>query len=139
MKEKAKGFLEEFRDFAMRGNAFDLAIGVIIGAAFTTIVQSLVNDIITPLLGLFGKVDFKDWAFWIPSLFGKPIKVAYGSFLSALINFVIIAFVIFLLVRLIDKLHSKKEAAPEPEKPDPQLALLTEIRDLLKQQGGTQG
>lgn len=136
MPKKARKFFDEFRDFATRGNAMDLAVGVIIGAAFTTIVQSLVKDIITPLLGLFGKVDFSNLAIDIPSLFGSPISLKYGSFLTAIINFVIIAFVIFLLVKGISKLQElkAKEEAPKEDKPDPQVALLTEIRDLLQKQ-----
>ena len=137
MPKKARKFLEEFRDFATRGNAMDLAVGVIIGAAFTTIVQSLVTDIITPLLGLFGKVDFSTLAVDIPSLFGSPISLKYGSFLTSVINFVIIAFVIFLLVKVIGKLRDlkpKTEETPKDEKPDPQVALLIEIRDLLQKQ-----
>lgn len=96
-----KKFLHEFKDFAMRGNVMDLAIGVIIGAAFQAIVKSLVDDIISPLLGLFGNIDMSDLAVSI-----GDVAIKYGSFLTAIINFIIMAFVIFLLVKGLNKIST---------------------------------
>lgn len=96
-----KKFLNEFKDFAMRGNVMDLAVGVIIGAAFQAIVKSLVEDIISPLLGLFGNIDMSDLAFSI-----GDVSIKYGSFITAIINFIIMAFVIFLLVKGLNKISS---------------------------------
>lgn len=122
--------LKEFRDFALRGSVFDLAIAVVIGAAFTAIVNSLVNDIIMPLIGvLLGGLDFTT----LSVTFGSA-SIAYGKFIQAIINFVIIAFVLFLLVRSVNRLQKKKEEAPPaPPEPSAEEKLLAEIRDLLKQ------
>src|SRR5690242_10441554 len=137
--------LQEFKAFAMRGNVVDLAVGVVIGAAFGAIVTSLVNDIIMPPIGqLMGGINFSD--FFIP-LNGKhydhlvdakhdsaPI-IAYGSFINTLINFVIIAFAIFLLVKAINRLHRPAPAAAPPlPKQSAEEKLLTEIRDLIAKQ-----
>jgi len=123
--------LKEFRDFAMRGNVIDLAVAVVIGAAFTAIVTSLVNDIIMPLIGLIlGGLDISS----LSITFGAA-AIAYGKFIQAIVNFVIVAFVLFLMVRGINKLNKKKDAAPPPPPvPSAEEKLLTEIRDLLKQQ-----
>lgn len=107
-----KKFLHEFKNFALRGNVIDLAVGVIIGAAFQGIVASLTNDIISPVIGLFAKTDFSAWKITI-----KGVNIMYGSFLTEVINFIIMAFVIFLFVKLINKLASfnkKEEPKPEP-------------------------
>lgn len=106
-----KKFLHEFKDFAMRGNVMDLAIGVIIGAAFQAIVKSLVDDIISPLLGLFGNIDMSDLAVSI-----GDVAIKYGSFLTAIINFIIMAFVIFLLVKGLNKISTlgRKPAEETP-------------------------
>ncbi len=122
--------LKEFRDFALRGSVFDLAIAVVIGAAFTAIVNSLVNDIIMPLIGvLLGGLDFTT----LSVTFGSA-SIAYGKFIQAIINFVIVAFVLFLLVRSVNRLQKKKEEAPPaPPEPSAEEKLLAEIRDLLKQ------
>jgi large conductance mechanosensitive channel len=122
--------LKEFRDFALRGSVFDLAIAVVIGAAFTAIVNSLVNDIIMPLIGvLLGGLDFTT----LTVTFGSA-AIAYGKFIQAIINFVIVAFVLFLLVRSVNRLQKKKEEAPPaPPEPSAEEKLLVEIRDLLKQ------
>jgi large conductance mechanosensitive channel len=133
-KDKGKkGFFAEFREFIARGNVIDMAVGVVVGSAFTQIVNSLVNDIITPAIGyLIGGMDFTKYQIAL----SEDAIIAYGTFIQNIINFLIIAFVIFLLVRGLNKLHRKKEEpAPEPVKepePDPQLVLLQEIRDLLK-------
>ncbi len=120
--------LKEFRDFINRGNVIDLAVAVIIGAAFTAIVNSLVNDIIMPIVGvILGGIDFTALAITVGTA-----KITYGNFIQAIINFVIIAFVVFLIVRSINNMTKKKEAAPAA--PPADVALLTEIRDLLKRQ-----
>ncbi|AOC92727.1 large conductance mechanosensitive channel protein MscL [Bacillus amyloliquefaciens] len=122
----------EFKSFAMRGNIMDLAIGVVIGGAFGKIVTSLVEDIIMPLVGLLlGGLDFSGLAV----TFGDA-HIKYGSFIQTIVNFFIISFSIFIVIRTIGKLRRKKEAeeeAEEAEEIDQQTELLTEIRDLLKQ------
>lgn len=124
--------LKEFREFIARGNAMDLAVGIIIGAAFTAIVSSLVEDLINPLLGIFiGGVDFSNISFGI-----GEAQFMIGNFINAIIKFVIIAFVVFMLVRSINKLSKmgrKKEApAPEAPKGPTQEELLIQIRDELR-------
>ncbi|KMO06530.1 MULTISPECIES: large conductance mechanosensitive channel protein MscL [Bacillus amyloliquefaciens group] len=122
----------EFKSFAMRGNIMDLAIGVVIGGAFGKIVTSLVEDIIMPLVGLLlGGLDFSGLAV----TFGDA-HIKYGSFIQTIVNFFIISFSIFIVIRTIGKLRRKKEAeeeAEEAEDTDQQTELLTEIRDLLNQ------
>ncbi|AMA54137.1 MULTISPECIES: large conductance mechanosensitive channel protein MscL [Bacillus] len=123
---------KEFKAFAMRGNIVDLAIGVVIGGAFGKIVTSLVNDIIMPLVGLLlGGLDFSGLSF----TFGEAV-VKYGSFIQTIVNFLIISFSIFIVIRTLNGLRRKKEAEEEAaeEAPDAQEELLKEIRDLLKQQ-----
>ncbi len=120
--------LKEFRDFINRGNVIDLAVAVIIGAAFTAIVNSLVNDIIMPIVGvILGGIDFTALAITVGTA-----NITYGNFIQAIINFLIVAFVVFLIVRSINNMTKKKEAAPAA--PPADVALLTEIRDLLKRQ-----
>lgn len=135
-----KKFLQEFKDFAMRGNVVDMAVGVIIGAAFGKIVTSLVNDILMPPIGwLLGGTDFSKLSLTFPVREGMdPVTWNYGNFIQVIIDFIIVALCIFLLIKGINKLTSlrKKEAeeeapaAPEPTKEE---TLLTEIRDLLKE------
>lgn len=125
-----KSFIKEFKTFALRGNALDLAIGVVIGAAFTAITNSVVTDLLTPPIGLLiGGVDFSD--LMIP--LGEGVGVMYGHFIEVTINFVITAFALFLLVRFINKFLRKAQEEPkaEPVK-TPEVLLLEEIRDLLK-------
>jgi large conductance mechanosensitive channel len=133
----------EFRDFAMRGNVIDLAVGIIIGAAFTTIVNSLVNDLIMPPLGmLLGGIDFSDFFVTLkggsyPTLAAAKaagaVTMNYGLFINAVIRFVIVAFAIFILVKQINRLAREEPPAPAPPpEPPRQEVLLTEIRDLLK-------
>ena len=130
-----KEFIKEFKEFAMRGNVVDMAVGVIIGGAFSKIVSSLVKDIITPLLSLLlGRVNLSELVFEIPSVLeATPIKIAYGNFLQTVLDFVIIALSIFLAVKAINRVKKKKEEAlpPAPE-PSREEILLMEIRDLLK-------
>ena len=132
-KEKTTGFLAEFRKFIARGNVMDLAVGVIIGGAFKAIADSLVNDIINPALGVFtgGHTDLSGLSFSLPG--GGELML--GNFINAILNFLIMAFVVFCIVKLLNRLHKKEEAAPPPPpKPSAEEALLTEIRDLLKEQ-----
>src|SRR5215472_19072620 len=131
----------EFRDFAVRGNVVDLAVGLILGAAFTTIVNSLVNDLIMPPIGLvLGGIDFSDFFVTLkggafPTVAaakaGGAVTVNYGLFINAVIRFVIVAFAIFILVRQINRL--KLDIGPAAAGPSKTEALLTEIRDLLKE------
>ena len=137
------GMLQEFKQFAMRGNVLDLAVGVIIGAAFGSIVSSLVGDIVTPILGLLlGGVDFTNL---FVTLKGGPFAtlaeaksanapvVAYGSFLQAIFDFLIVAFAIFLLVKAVNRAQRPQpQPAAAPPEPSPEVKLLTEIRDSLR-------
>lgn len=134
-----KKFLEEFKKFISRGNVVDLAVGMIMGTAFTAIVSSLVDSVLMPLLGaIIGGIDLSNLSVTIPwSLSGEPPVLHYGAFLQAIINFILIAFCIFLMIKAINVLSKKKEEAPkEPPKPTKEEELLTEIRDLLKVQAG---
>ena len=135
--------LEEFKKFALRGNVIDLAIGVVIGAAFGAIVASLVADIIMPIIGaVTGGLDFSNYYLPLSSKVQAGMAyvdakkagavLGYGSFITVAINFIIIAFVLFLVIRAINTLKRKEEAAPAPPKPSAEVELLTEIRDLLK-------
>ncbi|GEK28385.1 large-conductance mechanosensitive channel protein MscL [Furfurilactobacillus siliginis] len=121
---------KEFKEFISRGNVIDLAVGVIIGSAFTAIVKSLVSTLINPLLGIFtGSIDFSSWVVKIGSA-----NFRFGSFINAVINFLIIAFVVFLLVKAINRIMpAKKEITPAESTTD---HLLAEIRDELRQQNG---
>lgn len=128
--------LKEFRDFAMRGNVVDLAVGVIIGGAFGKIVSSLVNDVIMPFLGLIiGGINFTNLSYVIREQEGDTplLAIKYGMFLQSVLDFVIIAFSIFMFINLLTRLKKKEEAAPvAPTPPSKEVELLTEIRDLLK-------
>ncbi|MBC6942229.1 MAG: large-conductance mechanosensitive channel protein MscL [Xanthomonadales bacterium] len=127
--------ISEFKEFAARGNAIDLAVGVVIGAAFGKIVTSLVDQIIMPPIGmLIGGIDFSAWK-WVLKAAGADgkgeVAIQFGAFLNTIIQFTIIAFAIFMVVKLMNTALRKKAAEPAP--PPPDVALLTEIRDLLKQ------
>jgi large conductance mechanosensitive channel len=135
--------LKEFRDFAMKGNVVDLAVGVIIGAAFGAIVSSLVADVIMPIIGaITGGLDFSNYFVGLSSKVTEHnladakkqgAVLAYGSFLTITLNFAIVAFVLFMVIRLMNQLKRKEAAASaEPPKPSAEVGLLTEIRDLLK-------
>ena len=155
MKKKISAFWGEFKEFAIKGNAMALAVGTIIGAAFKTITDSLTNHIIMPIVSIFmGGIDFSEMKVELPRLFGEaPLDEAgqpilnylyYGNFISAVINFFILALVVFFLVKTLNKLSEigkKKEAEetaaaeaepPAPPAPSAEEVLLTEIRDLLK-------
>jgi large conductance mechanosensitive channel len=126
-------FVKEFREFAVKGNVVDMAVGIIIGAAFGKIVSSLVSDLVTPPLGyLIGGVDFTKLAYTLPSMLegAEPVTLRYGVFLQTVFDFMIVAFAIFLLVKLVNRLRRKEEA--QPAAPPRQEVLLEEIRDLLK-------
>lgn len=122
---------QEFRSFAMRGNVVDLAVGVIIGGAFGAIVTSLVNDVITPIIGMLtGGVDFSGLGFSI-----GEAKVGYGKFLQAAFSFVIVAFSLFLLIKGMNRLKKKDEEKPAaPAEPSEEVTLLREIRDSLRRE-----
>lgn len=125
-----KKFMEEFKQFIARGNVMDMAVGVIIGGAFSTITTSLINDIVMPILGIFtGSISFADLSVNVGSA-----VITYGNFIQAILNFLVMAFVVFCLVKAINRLHHKKEEAPAaPPEPSAEEKLLTEIRDLLKE------
>ena len=135
-------FLQDFKAFAMRGNVMDMAVGVIIGGAFGKIITSVVSDIIMPPIGLLvGGVNFTDlkWemkpAQEIDGVMQEAVTLNYGNFLQTAFDFIIIAISIFIFIRLISKLSRKKEEAPAaPHAPSKEEVLLTEIRDLLKEQ-----
>ena len=143
-----KKFLEEFKTFAMRGNVIDMAVGVVIGGAFGKITTSIVNDIIMPLISMLtGGINFSEWK-WVlkeavmaadgVTVETAEIVVNFGNTLAIILDFIIIAFAVFCMVKALNKLHRKKEEpapepAPEPEPPAPTTEeLLSEIRDLLK-------
>ena len=141
-----KKFFEEFKQFAMRGNVIDLAVGVVVGGAFGKITTSLVNDIIMPAVSMLtGGINFSDWKLVLKQAVvenGEEIAAAvtinYGTFISVIIDFIILAFAVFCMVKAINSLHRKKEEAPAappaPPEPSAEEKLLTEIRDLLRDQ-----
>ena len=138
MTEKATGFFAEFKKFIARGSVMDMAVGVIIGGAFKAIADSLVADIINPILGIFTgrSTDLSGLSFSLPG--GGELML--GNFLSAILNFLIMAFVVFCLIKTLNSFHDKlskketveKETPPAPPEPSNEEKLLTEIRDLLK-------
>ena len=125
-----KKFMEEFKQFIARGNVMDMAVGVIIGGAFSAITTSLINDIVMPILGIFtGSISFAEL-----SVTAGSAVITYGNFIQAVLNFLVMAFVVFCLVKAINSLHRRKEEAPPaPPEPSAEEKLLTEIRDLLKE------
>ena len=143
---KKPAWWDEFTTFAVKGNAMALAVGTIIGAAFSTITKSLTDDIIMPIVAIFlGGIDFSELKIVLPRLFSGPVldengneilnTLNYGNFISAVVNFLILALVVFWLVKFLNRLTAKKEApaeAPKKPEPTPEEKLLTEIRDLLK-------
>ena len=128
-------FAKDFKAFIMRGNVVDLAVAVVIGGAFGKIVTSLVNDIIMPPIGwITGGIDFSNlkWIIQESTDPKKVVAISYGTFINTIITFLIIALAIFIVIKLLERAMPKKEAAPAA--PPPDVVLLTEIRDLLKQQ-----
>lgn len=131
MSEK-KGFIGEFKEFISRGNVMDMAVGIIIGGAFTAIVNSLVADVISPVIGMIcGGIDFSAMAIKV-----GEAQLLVGNFIMAIINFILVALVLFCIIKTMNKFKKKEEEAPAeepaPAEPDEQTVLLTEIRDLLK-------
>lgn len=128
--------MSEFKSFAMRGNVVDMAVGIVIGGAFGKIVSSFVNDVLMPPIGmLMGGVDFRDLSVVLREAVGEAAAVTlnYGSFIQTVVDFLIIAFAIFMVVKAMNKMKKKEEAAPAaPPKPSAEVELLTEIRDALK-------
>ncbi|MBW8198829.1 large-conductance mechanosensitive channel protein MscL [Flagellimonas abyssi] len=135
------GFLKEFKDFAMKGNLVDIAVGFVMGAAFNKVVSSFTGGIVSPLIGLLFKADFNDLKYVITEgtvndageTVGE-IAVLYGAFLTNVIDFLIVAFVMFAIVKSVNKMKKKEEPAPAAPKGPTQEELLAEIRDLLKKQ-----
>jgi len=145
MADKTSGFLAEFKTFIARGNVMDMAVGVIIGGAFGSISTSLVNDVIMPAVSMLtGGVDFSNWKIVLKAAVAgadgvidpaTEVAIRYGAFLATILDFVIIAFAVFCLIKAINAMHRKKEeesAPPPPPEPSNGEKLLTEIRDLLK-------
>lgn len=133
MAEKTTGFIAEFKSFIARGNVMDMAVGVIVGGAFKAIADSLVSDIIMPIVSLAtGKISFSEMTWVVGN--GQTV-IPYGNFLAAILNFLITAFAVFCMVKAVNRFRKKEEAAPPaPPAPSSEEALLTEIRDLLKEQ-----
>ncbi len=127
--------MSEFRDFAMRGNVVDMAVGIVIGGAFGKIVSSFVNDVLMPPIGmLLGGVDFSSLAVTLKAAAGEAeaVTLNYGAFIQTVVDFVIIAFAIFMVIKAMNNMKKKEEEAPPaPPKPSAEESLLTEIRDLL--------
>jgi large conductance mechanosensitive channel len=141
-----KGIVKDFKDFAFKGNLVDMAVGIIIGGAFGTVVKSLVDDVFMPVIGyLTGGVDFSDKVLVLGTVpegstakaaaeAGQVVLLTYGNFITSFISFVILAFVLFLVIKKFMAALRKEEQSPAPEAPPADIALLTEIRDLLKEQ-----
>lgn len=131
IKEKT-GVIGEFKKFIARGNVLDMAVGIIIGSAFTAIVTSLVTDIITPVIGtILAGINFDKLVITIP--FGSQPVITIGNFVNSVINFFITAMCVFILIKIINRFSKKKEEAPAPPKISDEVMLLQEIRDLLKE------
>jgi len=133
------GMLKEFKDFAMKGNLVDIAVGFVMGAAFKQVVTSFTGGIVSPLIGLIFKADFKDVKYvlkeGVADETGKitgEVAIMYGEFLTNVIDFIIVAFVMFMVVKAVNAMKKKEEPAPEAPKGPSQEELLAEIRDLLK-------
>ena len=132
---KLRVFFHEFKTFAVKGNMLDMAVGMIVGGAFTALVTSIVSNIATPLLGILIGVDFSDWTIKLPHLYGNavPGTLAIGVFLNSVISFIIVAFVVFLFVKALNSFRKRQdEEPPPPPEPSAEERLLVEIRDILK-------
>lgn len=132
--------LKEFKEFAVKGNMIDMAVGIVIGAAFGTVVSSLVDDIIMPPIGaMLSGVDFSNLQWVIKAADGEggeAVSIAYGAFINNMISFLVVAMAIFMVIKVINRLKREEEAAPaEPAAPAEDIVLLTEIRDELKKRG----
>lgn len=133
-----KKFFNEFKEFAVKGNMIDMAVGIIVGGAFTALVTSIVNNLVMPLVGILIGVDFSSWEIALPRLYGDkdPGTLGIGAFINSVISFLIIALIVFLFVRGMNKLRNKhSEPPPAPQAPEPSAEekLLREIRDILKE------
>jgi len=129
-------FFHEFREFAIKGNMLDMAIGMIVGGAFTALVTSIVTNLASPLIGIFIGYDLKDLTITLPQLFGnveEPNILQIGLFLNSVISFIVVAFVVFLFVKAINRFKKNQEEAPAQPEPTKEELLLTEIRDILKE------
>jgi len=128
--EEKKGFIGEFKEFALRGNVMDMAVGIVIGAAFSGIINSLVGDIIMPVIGLLtGNYNFSNLAIQL----SEDNAITYGAFIQSVITFILVALVLFLVIKFFNRLRANKKEEEEAEEPGPtEVELLTEIRDLLK-------
>jgi len=135
-REKTMGMMSEFKSFAMRGNVVDMAVGIVIGGAFGKIVSSFVSDVLMPPIGMMmGGVNFSDLSIVLQEAAGDvaAVTINYGSFIQTVLDFVIIAFAIFMVVKAMNNMKKKEEEAPAaPPKPSAEVELLTEIRDSLK-------
>ncbi|MCX5838567.1 MAG: large-conductance mechanosensitive channel protein MscL [Deltaproteobacteria bacterium] len=128
--------LKEFKEFAVKGNVIDMAVGIIVGVAFGKIVSSVVSDVIMPPIGLIiGGIDFSKLSIILKGVPGDPaaVVIAYGKFIQTVVDFTIVAFIIFMLLKAINTLKRKAEAVPAPPAPSKEEALLAEIRDILKE------
>lgn len=130
------GMMSEFKEFAMKGNAIDMAVGIVIGGAFGTIVKSLVDDVIMPPIGFItGGIDFSKlkWVLQAAGADGKGgVSINYGSFINTVITFLIVAWSIFMVIKVMNRMQRKKEEPAAPAEPPAEIVLLTEIRDSLK-------
>ncbi|MBA4391480.1 MAG: large conductance mechanosensitive channel protein MscL [Syntrophus sp. (in: bacteria)] len=128
--------LKEFKEFAVKGNVIDMAVGIIVGVAFGKIITSFVGDVIMPPIGLLvGGIDFTKLSIVLKEASGStvPVVIAYGKFIQTVVDFVIVAFVIFMMVKMINTLKRKEEVVQPPPEPSKEVALLGEIRDILKE------
>ena len=130
---RVKSFFNEFKTFAVKGNMLDMAVGMIVGGAFTALVTSIVSNIATPLLGVLIGVDFSAWTIELPHLYGNavPGTLAIGTFFNSVISFIIVAFVVFLFVKALNAFRKRQDETPPPPKLSAEERLLTEIRDIL--------
>ena len=130
-----KKFFQEFKEFAIRGNMIDMAVGIMVGGAFTALVTSIVTHLVSPVIGILIGIDLKALEIQLPRLYGnaEPGILAIGMFLNNLISFVVVAFIVFLFVKALNKFRRKQsDAPPEPPEPTKEEELLMEIRDILK-------
>ena len=135
VKYRMRKFLAEFKTFAIRGNMLDMAVGVIVGGAFTAIVTSIVTNIATPLISILIGFDFKEWVIELPRLYGNadPPSLGIGLFINNIINFIVVALTVFLFVKALNRFRKKQETTPPPPEPTREEELLTEIRDILSE------
>ena len=133
---RVKSFFNEFKTFAIRGNMIDMAVGIIVGGAFTALVNSIVSNIAMPLIGIIIGVDFHALEITLPRPYGnaEPSTLGIGMFINSIITFVIVAFTVFLFVKALNRFRKKQDDEPQTQEPTDEVRLLTEIRDLLDAQ-----